>query len=939
VGCVLEGEPGIGKTVLCREAVAVAERRGFRVLLASPSEPDASLPFAALVDVFDALPGDMLRVLPEPQRRALATALAAEESLADSPGEHALGRAVLAVLRRLAIKAPVLVAIDDEHWVDAASARALAFAMSRLREGPIALLLTRRPGTGAPISASLERGTGSAEIEKITLGALDLDAIRRLLAERIGRVLSPTLTRRIYEASGGNPLYALAIAQELESRESEDASADPLPIPSTLSDAMTLRLTRVDPRASDALLVIAAASNPTIALLQAVLPRFRLSDLESAELAGVIEVAGERVSFTHPVLASQQYAAAPASRRRELHQALAKVVDNEEQRAYHLALGAEAPDLETARILRGAAKSARRRGAPAEAAWLLGQAIRLTPQQARREAQECAVMAGELHYDSGDLERARSELEAILPEMAAGPWRARGLRQLAVVRYDNLAAAQSLLEEALADVGDDLRLRGRIEVELALVSHNRGNFAGLVDHSNLAVECAQRAEDEGLLAHALGEQALAAFFTGAPVARRGLEAAVEFEDAAEATTFQLPSSVLGQLSLWSDDPMTARHWLERAAQRALKRGEEYDRGAMLILLAFVEWTAGDNESAARYRLAAEDAWGSFGDEPSLWHAWFDSWSAASRGELERARSIASAGLEACVRLWNEATPIAVPYHVVLAAVDLWSADAASAHERLHELRARTLARHFRVFAAMTISLWSCDLEALIALGRLDEATRVLVDMRKRARSSDNPHARAITNRCEGLLLAARQQTDAAIGALERALAEHRRRMLPLEHGRTLLEHGKLLRSAGARDAAAASLDAALSRLTPLDASFWLARVVDELADLGIAGTAGPDAMRPRFGGASAERGATDGRGAIDSLSAREHEVILLVAEGLTDAEIAQRLYLSVKTVQSHLDRIRDKTGARRRAQLTRLALSLRDVSFSRRDEERGQLSG
>jgi DNA-binding CsgD family transcriptional regulator len=938
VGCVLEGEPGIGKTVLCRETVTLAARRGFHVLLASPSEPDASLPFAALVDVFDALPGDMLSVLPEPQRRALATALAAEESPAASPGEHALGRAVLAVLRRFAIKSPVLIAIDDEHWVDAASARALAFAISRLREEPIALLMTRRPETDAPISASLGRGARPAEIERIALGAMDLDAIRRLLADRIGRVLPPASTRRIYEASGGNPLYALAIAHELDSREIEDASGDPLPIPRTLGDAMTLRLTRVDPSAGDALLVIAATSNPTIALLHAVLPRFRLSDLESAELAGVIKVAGERVSFTHPVLASQQYAGAPASRRRELHRALAEVVGDEEQRAYHLALGAEAPDLEIARILRAAAESARRRGAPAEAARLLGQAIRLTPQHARREAQECAVMAGELHYDSGDLERARSELEAVLPEMPAGPWRARGLRQLAVIRYDNLEAAQSLLEEALADVGDDLRLRGRIEVELALVSHNRGDFVALVEHSSLAVECAQRAQDDGLLAHALGEQALAAFFTGAPVARHGLEAAAKFEDVAEATTFQRPSSVLGQLSLWSDDPWTARHWLERAAQGALKRGEEYDRGAMLILLAFAEWTAGDNESAARYRLAAEDAWGSFGEEPGLWHAWFDSWAAAARGELEPARSIASAGLETCVRLWNEATPIAVPYHVVLAAVDLWTGDAEVAHERLHELRARTLARHFRVFAAMTISLWSCDLEALIALGRLDEASRVFDDMRKRAHRSDNPHARAITDRCEGLLLAARGQTDAAIGALERALAEHRRRMLPLEHGRTLLEHGTLLRRVGARDAAAASLEAARSRLTPLDAGFWLNRADDELTDLGVAGTVTLDARRPRLGGAGDARGAADGR-AVDSLSAREHEVILLVAEGLTDAEIAQRLYLSVKTVQSHLDRIRDKTGARRRAQLTRLALSLRDVSFSRPDEERGELSG
>lgn len=928
VGCVLEGDPGIGKTVLWREAVQLAERQGYRILAASPSEPDASLPFAALMDVFDDLPADMLSVLPPPQRRALAVALSADAAPTGSPGapgEHALGRAVLAVLRRLAIRSPALVAIDDEHWVDAASARALAFGLSRLRGQPVALLMTRRHEAHGPITSGLERGGRSPSIQRIELGALNLDAVRRLLIERIGPCLSPASTRRIYEASGGNPLYALAIAQALEGHDITEVSAEPLPIPTTLADAIALRLSRVDARAADALSVIAAAPRATVALLQAVLPEFTLSDLESAERAGVIEIVGEHVGYTHPVLASQQYAAVPASRRRELHRKLAAVADSQEQRAYHLALGAEAPDLGIAHTLRSAAQSARRRGAPAEAARLLGHAIRLTPQHARGEAQECAVLAAELHFDSGEFERARAELEAVLPEMPSGPWRARGLRQLAVTRNDDLAAAQSLLDEGLADVGEDLGLRARIEVEQALISHNRGNFAELVEHSNRAVEFAQRAEDRGLLALALGERALAAFFTGAPVARAELEAAVEFEDAAQASTFQLPTSVLGQLCLWSDELEAARPWLERAAQGALKRGEEYDRGAMLVLLAFLEWAAGDNQAAGRYRLAAEDAWGSFGDEPGLWHAWFDSWAAASRGELERAQSVATDGLRACLTVWNEAAPIVVPYNTVLAAVELWSGSAGAAHERLRAVRVRTLASSFNVFAAMTISLWSCDVEALIALGELDESAQVLADMRDRARRTDNPHARAITERCEGLLLAARGQTAAAISAFERALAEHSRRTLPLEQGRTLFEYGKLLRRAGHCDAAAASLQAARVTLTPLDAALWLHGVVKEQSALDIADPGRLRTQAKLSDSVGEERGVALARPAVDGLSAREREVILLVAEGLTDAEIAQRLYLSVKTVQSHLDRIRDKTGARRRAQLTRLALSMRDT--------------
>ena len=144
VGIAIEGTPGIGKTTVWRHAVDASRLRGYRVLEATPSEPDAALAFSGLGDLFDGLADDRLARLPDPQRRALSAALFRSDA-ADAPVDlEALPRAVLGVLRGLADEATVVVAIDDEQWLDRSSARVLAFALRRIREERICLLLSRR---------------------------------------------------------------------------------------------------------------------------------------------------------------------------------------------------------------------------------------------------------------------------------------------------------------------------------------------------------------------------------------------------------------------------------------------------------------------------------------------------------------------------------------------------------------------------------------------------------------------------------------------------------------------------------------------------------------------------------------------------------------------------------------------------------------------------
>ena len=388
---------------------------------------------------------------------------------------------MLSVLRRLAGSGPLVVAIDDEHWLDRPSARVLAFALCRLTDEPVGVLLSRRPTGDGALWPELSRGFGPRGLPAAVMDPLGLGAVQQLLVSELHRPISASLLHRIYDVSGGNPLYALAIGRELIS--SAGLGDHQLPVPRTLSGAIARRLERVDARAADPLLVAAAISNPTLAMVQTVCPGFSLTDLDSAIRADVIEVVGDRVRFTHPLVASAHYYRTPGRHRREVHRLLADAVAGEEERAQHLALGAEAPDRQIAVAIEHAAGHASRRGAPEVAAALLEHSARLTPADAVDAQRSRIVVAAEQHKAAGDLGRARSLLENVLGELPPGPVRARALRQLAQLRTDDLEIMVALLNEALLEVGDHNRVGAEIEAQLAEAWANRGDHTAAVAHS------------------------------------------------------------------------------------------------------------------------------------------------------------------------------------------------------------------------------------------------------------------------------------------------------------------------------------------------------------------------------------------------------------------------------------------------------------------------
>jgi DNA-binding CsgD family transcriptional regulator len=887
VGIAIEGAPGIGKTTLWRDTLSAARRRGWQVLSTAPSERDRDLAFAGLADLFDDLPTAVTAALPDPQARALATAL----SIDDGPAvnQQTLPRSALAVLRKLAQARPLVVAVDDEQWLDRPTARVLAFALSRLREEPVCLLLSRRPhDDAASLFSQVAQRYGRAGVTTLRLEPLDLASIESMVAARLGGSLSGRVLEQVHETSGGNPLYALAIARTIEPH---GGATRELTIPRTLTDAISRRLDILDARAADALLVVAAAAAPTPALLHAVVDDFALDHLDSALDAELIEADGDQLRFTHPLLASTHYACSPAGRRRQLHRRLSAVVVDQVERAQHLALGAEVPDRDVAAQLGQAADVAARRGAPEAAADLLEHAIRLTPLDDVAQRWSRALAAVEQRHASGEFARSEGVLEPILRSGVSGTIRAQALRLLSQVRSaDDFVSQGPLLEEALDHARDDPEVRSRIEMDLAVWANNRGDFTAAVRWTRAAVSSAETARNDRLLASALGLQADAEVLAGAGIRRDLLDRALAIGRPDEGPVYDTPRCGYGRALFWSDCLDEARPLLEEALRYAREEGHEPDRLGIAWLLAFLEWHAGNPAAAEEHRRATDDAVEIASDDGLFWNLWVDSWLAAGRGELERARALAEEGMASVQRSGGQSGEI--PMAMVLGVVDLWTGNAAAAHERLEAVRERAVEGGWGLMGAMALGLWSTDIEALIALDRLDEAEALLDDLVARVHASENPHAVAVAYRSRGLLLAARHDVGAAIDALDAAMAAHALRPLPAEMGRTLLEKGTLQRRAKRKSAAKQSLEQALAILEPLGAAPWVARARDELGRIGLRRATPTDGPTPA-----------------------QRRVAELLATGASNREIAGALHMSPRSVESHLTSLYRQFEVRSRAQL------------------------
>jgi tetratricopeptide (TPR) repeat protein len=582
-GLLLEREPGIGKTSLWRTAVEAARERGFRVLTARPAEPEATLSFAALGDLL-AETIDAIGALPEPQRRALRVALLLEAQSGAAIDSRTLSVALLGLLRKLAEDTAVLVAVDDVQWLDPPTAGALRFALRRLDAEPVSLLGAARHG---PIALTTEA------MHVLGVGPLDDSATEALVRRAFDGPATRAVLRRLGDASGGNPFYAVELARAFRREARHLQPTDPLPVPTNLGDLLRHRLIALPAASRRALAAASALAQPTRDLVAAAVGD-DVEGLDDAVAAGIVEAEDGATRFTHPLLAAAVYGETDPQARYELHRRLAGVVADPEERARHLALAVDPPDAEVADALEAAAERAFERRATESAAELIEHSLRFTPAESTDVLHRRRVAAVGYLARIGARGRARELLDEASLAASPGPERARIALTATWFGLWDAASSTEALGDAVDDAQDEPELLVKVHTILVPMLLRSGNVADAQHHAATALELAQEVGDDADLALALVQVAGAAFAGG-----RGIEMALAQHAAALEATAGNPygnvgvaQNFVGVLLDASGELDAARRIYEAKIAEERRRGDIGVSGT-LSELARVEIRAGN----------------------------------------------------------------------------------------------------------------------------------------------------------------------------------------------------------------------------------------------------------------------------------------------------------------------------------------------------------
>ena len=886
---VLEGEAGMGKTTLWRAGAAAAEEGGFRVLRALPAESETALSFSGIGDLLDPVLDEALAPLPAGQRRAISRALILDDEEGPSPDPHAVGIALLNAFRSLAEQRPLIVAVDDVQWLDPASSGALAYASRRLRDEHVGVLLARRTPLESALLVELRRALPGDRCTALEVGPLDVASLHRVVQDHLGATLPRPLLAEVHQASGGNPFYALEIVRMLRRSSVSVEAGQPLPVPESLHDLVHGRLLALPPECRDFLLAAAAHAHPTIPITEVATGVERGQGLMPALEARVVELEGDRIRFTHPLLAAGAYETADPLRRAEIHTRLAELLENPEARAWQLAASVELPDEEIAAALDGAAQHARARGALRPAALLLDRARELTPTDRPDHAVRRAVDAAYLHFESGDSPRAEAQLRDVTAPLAPGRERARALNVLARIRtYDAPQEAVELFLQVVAEAEED--------PETLAVAHE-GVASSLiwlferldevVRNADVAFGFALELGDEALAADVLLSKVTAEALLGRSTADATVDEALALQETASGRrVLDQPLIALAECWTWTDAPERARDTLGDLLQRAMELGDENSKPWLLVLEGQAEAVLGDLADALDHAREAVTAAEQSGQPLFAAHSLaLESLVQAQLGRIEETKEAAHQALG----FGRGAGQVRFMATHALGHLEL----ALGAPKRVIECLEPTVEFVLReaIVEPGAIRFVVDQVEALIELGRGDEAAELLRWYEGNARRLERISALANCMRCRGLLAAQAGALDDALAAYTEALDWHARIELPLDRGRTLLALGAAQRRMKRRREARQTLEEALAVFERIGAELWAKRARAELR---------------RISGRAATPGA---------LTPAEERVASLVAEGKTNREVAAALFLSERTVEGHLSHVFGKLGVRHRAEV------------------------
>jgi DNA-binding CsgD family transcriptional regulator len=880
---VIEGEAGIGKTALWEAALELAHRSGRTVLSCRPTAAEASLSFSALSDLLEPVAEDALPSLPAPQARALAAALLLAEPVETSGDARGAAAATLGVLRTLSSREPVLLAIDDGQWLDSSSAAALAHAVRRLRSERVAVVQTLRTPHADPLD--LASSTSRWPRGLLTIGPLDVDALHAVVRSQLGVVVTRPTMQRIHEISGGRPFFAVELVRSLPSRDGRIAARE-LALPPSLHDVVVNRIARLDGAVRETLAAAALLAGPALPTLAAAFPDAR-AHIASAESDGIVVLERQSIRFAHPLLASAAAETLGTLDRAELHLRLAEAVTDSEQRARHLALGTIEPNEAIAGELEDAGARCAARGASTEAAELFEHAVRLTPGEHAAERCRRKRSAAECTFSSGDWARARelfAELEAELP---AGPDRARSM----IASFPTIAYASVGIEVAhrvIAEADGDAQCLADGYRCLAQALAYRGDIGGALGAARTAVTLAETSGDVGLRVRCAGVLARFETYTG-DITPGLLEAAVELEgDTLALTSGHSPTQQLGERRFYGDRLGEGRVILERALIWAMEQGDEPSHSNHLLYLTQLEvragnWARAHAHAAELYELDAQ-LYGIV-ERTYFARALVD----AHLGHVDETRVLLALDEEESIGVPEPIRWEHVMNRWILGFLDLSVGDLASAAGRLRPLP--TLLEDWGYGNPGVRPVLPDAIESLVGVGELEEARMWATKLAEQGRKLDNPWACATAARSFALIAAAEGHSDEALALLEEALGHHARSENPFERGRTLLILGETLRRARRKRASRDALMEALDVFDTLGAALWAEKASAELARIG--------GRRPSAG----------------TLTPTEQRVAALVADGKSNKEIAAALFVTVRTVETHLRHIYEKLGVRSRAEL------------------------
>ncbi|AQZ70602.1 LuxR family transcriptional regulator [[Actinomadura] parvosata subsp. kistnae] len=920
---LLSGAAGMGKSTLLEYAARRAGEAGRRVLRASGRESERDLAFAALHQllrpVLDETPH-----LPDRQRRAL---LGAFGFVSDAPDPLLTGVAVLTLLSQVAERAPLVIVLDDAQWIDPASADVLAFAARRLADDPITLLaalrdLTPGPGGSPPLTPAPADASGHpartpgpldmAGFPTLTLGPLDAAASRRLLDLRAPG-LTGRIRERVLDQAAGNPLALLELAAHAPLAPDGHG---PLPVGERLAAIYAARLAELPEAARQALVLLAAADaeDPPDAVL-ALLPDADDKIWLAVEESGLVHRAGRHLRFRHPLVRSAIYHATPFDTRLEAHRTLAGALrDEPDRRAWHLAATALHPDAEVSAALERTAARARRRGGYAAAAKALARAAELRPdrdESARllTDAAGSAVLTGDLPWveELAGQARTRTDDPALLATAALHVGRLSALTRRHAATFDELAgiagdlarthphialdalAAAAVLrfysgEESQRQEIDRLlpRLPATPLREWArIVSDPFGTGRAAAPRLPALIAAAGRRRGAGDHGEAPGADDRAV--TGDS---RGTDNGAGAGNRADTGGGPERLTALAVAAWVLDETPLAVRTFDAAVRSWRSAGPLPDGLGGVVALACFEYGRWDQARALCAELGALPAAARLHHAVACAHA-IEAMVVAAQGDPATARALADEALRLVDPL--ESRSVAVYAHRALTTAAIAEGDYEDAWEHLRGVfgPAGDPVHYHASYPALP------DLaESAARTGRHTEAIEIVERAARVLAQGGSPRLRGLVHRSRALLAGPDRAEEEFLAAL--AVPELER--WPFEHAQALLEYAEWLRRRRRIAEARPFLTSAYDTFRRLGARPWSERAQAELRAAGL----DVDPADP---------------GALARLSPQQQQIVRLAARGLTNREIGERLFLSPRTVGSHLYRTFPKLGVTARSQL------------------------